>query len=56
MQDENNGMTTVWVILAVEWFIFMVAAWYLEQVVPTGNGTTRHPLFFINWLWKGKVG
>ena len=26
----------------------------LPQIVPTGNGTPRHPLFFIHWMWKDK--
>jgi hypothetical protein len=25
-------MKTVWLILGVEWVIFMVVSWYLEQV------------------------
>lgn len=28
----GNGMITTWVILAVEWVVFMVLALYLEQV------------------------
>jgi hypothetical protein len=32
LSDPGNGMKTVWLILGVEWLIFMVAAYYLEQV------------------------
>lgn len=32
LADPNNGMTTVWLILACEWVLFMALAWYLEQV------------------------
>lgn len=32
LSDPQNGMKTVWLILGVEWVIFMLAAWYLEQV------------------------
>lgn len=32
LHDADNGMTTTWVILAVEWVIFMLVAMYLEQV------------------------
>lgn len=32
LKDADNGMTDTWVILAVEWIIFMAAALYLEQV------------------------
>jgi len=46
----DNGMWAAWVVMGVEWFVFMVAAWYLEQVVPTGNGAPRHPLFFLRAL------
>jgi len=52
LNDEKNGMVTVWIIMAVEWAVFMVLAWYTEQVIPTGNGTPRHPLFIIDWMWR----
>jgi hypothetical protein len=32
LRDAGNGMTTAWLILGVEWIIFMSLAWYLEQV------------------------
>jgi hypothetical protein len=32
LSDPQNGMKTVWLILGVEWVIFMLAAGYLEQV------------------------
>ena len=32
LSDEKNGMVTVWIIMAVEWAVFMVLAWYTEQV------------------------
>lgn len=32
LSDPRNGMVTVWAIMAVEWAVFMVLAWYLEQV------------------------
>lgn len=32
-----------------------VLGWYLEQVLPTGTGARRNPLFFIQWMWL-KVG
>ncbi|KAF5836372.1 hypothetical protein DUNSADRAFT_6008 [Dunaliella salina] len=54
LDDPKNGMVTVWIIMAVEWAVFMVLAWYTEQVIPTGNGTPRHPLFFIEWMWRRK--
>jgi hypothetical protein len=32
LRDAGNGMTTAWLILGVEWVVFMTLAWYLEQV------------------------
>ena len=29
---KGNGMLEAWLILAVEWVVFMALAWYLEQV------------------------
>lgn len=31
LQHPENGMLEVWAVLAVEWAVFMAAAWYLEQ-------------------------
>lgn len=46
---------TAWIILAAEWGVFMLLAWYLEQVLDTGNGAPRHPLFFLRCLFPRKV-
>ena len=32
LADPGNGMRDTWVILAVEWVIFIITALYLEQV------------------------
>ncbi|WIA37022.1 hypothetical protein OEZ86_014006 [Tetradesmus obliquus] len=60
LSDPGNGMTTAWLILGVEWLLFMGLAWYLEQVFASGTGNRRHPLFFLeplrNWLSGGKGG
>lgn len=32
LRAKGNGMLEAWLILAVEWVVFMVLAWYLEQV------------------------
>lgn len=29
--------------------------WYFEQVLSNGTGIRRHPLFFLEWMWR-KVG
>ena len=41
------GLPVVFVILIVEGFLMLPLAWYLEQVLPTGTGVRRHPLFFL---------
>ncbi|KAG2497357.1 hypothetical protein HYH03_004516 [Edaphochlamys debaryana] len=51
LSDPGNGMVTAWVIMLVEWPIFVLLGWYLEQVVSSGTGMRRHPLFFIRWMW-----
>lgn len=40
------------IIFAVESIIFMLAAWYIEQVFPAGVGVPRHPLFFLGKRYK----
>ncbi len=35
LHDDNNGMITIWIILAVEWAVFLVEAWYLDQARPS---------------------
>ncbi|GAB4824041.1 hypothetical protein N2152v2_011087 [Parachlorella kessleri] len=45
--DPNNGMIGVMIIFAVEGVVFLLLAWYLEQVTNTGIGVPRHPLFFL---------
>lgn len=50
--DPNNQVPIVMIIFAVEWIVFMAAAWYLEQVIPTGIGIPRHPLFFLGKNYK----
>jgi hypothetical protein len=47
---RGNGMLGAWLILGVEWVLFMAAAWYLEQVFASGTGNRRHPLFFLAGL------
>jgi hypothetical protein len=32
LHDSSNGMLGVWGMLAGEWTVMMVLAWYLEQV------------------------
>ncbi len=32
LSDADNGMAATWGIFAVEWVLFMMLGWYLEQV------------------------
>lgn len=47
LNDGYNGMSVALGIMAVEWALFLLLAWYLEQVLPTGTGVRKHPLFFL---------
>ncbi|KDD75805.1 hypothetical protein H632_c492p1, partial [Helicosporidium sp. ATCC 50920] len=49
LSDPGCGMTAVLVILAVEWVVFLVLAWYFEQIFAMGVGISRHPLFFLGY-------
>ncbi|GIL46004.1 hypothetical protein Vafri_3096 [Volvox africanus] len=53
LRDEGNGMISVWIILLVEWPVFMTLAWYFEQVLDSGTGARRPPLFFLE-RWRRK--
>jgi ABC-type multidrug transport system ATPase subunit len=48
INDGFNGMSVAMGIMAVEWAIFLVLAWYLEQVLSSGTGVRRSPLFFLD--------
>lgn len=37
LRDASNGMMTTWGMLAGEWVLLMVTAWYLEQVSLRGR-------------------
>ena len=45
--DEECGMLQVWFILVIEWALFPLIAYYIEQVTGAGTGVKRHPLFFL---------
>eukprot|EP01024_Parvocaulis_polyphysoides_P072622 TRINITY_DN922_c0_g2_i1.p1 TRINITY_DN922_c0_g2~~TRINITY_DN922_c0_g2_i1.p1 ORF type:complete len:419 (-),score=63.89 TRINITY_DN922_c0_g2_i1:807-2063(-) len=42
-------MVRVWIYFIVEWFIFMALAWYLQQILDSGTGVRKHPLFFLDY-------
>jgi len=49
LNDELVNMTSVYGFLVVEWLIMMLVWIYLQQVVPSGTGVKRHPLFFLGF-------
>ena len=55
LNDSGNGLVGVMIIFAVESVVFLVIAWYLEQVYPQGCGVPRHPLFFFGKKYKSEL-
>lgn len=53
--DNMNGMKEVLIIMFVEWLIVLPIAFYVDQVLSSGSGVKRTPLFFIqSFLRKSK--
>jgi len=48
VSDPELNMGAVWGFLIGEWAFFLIASWYTEQVVPSGYGIKREPLFFLD--------
>ena len=55
LDDPGNGLVAVMIIFAVESVLFLVIAWYLEQIYPQGCGVPRHPLFFLGKKYKSEL-
>jgi ABC-type multidrug transport system ATPase subunit len=53
--DSGNGLPAVMGFFAAEAVIFLLLAWYLEQVIPGGVGVPRHPLFFLGKKYKSEL-
>jgi hypothetical protein len=53
--DEKCGMDTVLIVHALEWPLFLLAALYLDNVLDTGHGVPKHPLFFLGWKYAEDV-
>lgn len=45
--DKDNGYWFVMAVWLVEWPLFLLLAWYLDQIRSDGTGARRHPLFFL---------
>lgn len=50
--DSNNGMKEVLIIMFVEWLVVLPIAFYVDQVVSSGSGVKRTPLFFFRSLLR----
>lgn len=50
--DPRCGMGAVMVVLALEWPVFLAIAAYLDQVLDTGHGLPKHPLFFLGYQYS----
>ncbi|KAJ4968890.1 hypothetical protein NE237_015591 [Protea cynaroides] len=55
LNDSTNGMRAVLTIMILEWFVALIVTYYLDQVVSSGGGTQRHPLFFLQNVKKKKL-
>ncbi|KAL9687963.1 hypothetical protein QQ045_032375 [Rhodiola kirilowii] len=53
LNDEGNGMKEVFVIMLLEWIVFLVSAYYIDQVISPGTGIRRSPLYFLE-TFRGK--
>uniref|UniRef100_A0A7N0U007 ABC transporter domain-containing protein n=2 Tax=Kalanchoe fedtschenkoi TaxID=63787 RepID=A0A7N0U007_KALFE len=50
LNEQGNGMKEVFLIMSLEWVIFLVSAYYIDQVISPGTGIRRSPLFFLETL------
>ena len=51
---DNYKLETFFAFEFINIIIFSIFSIYLDQVFPNEFGQKKHPLFFINWIWKGK--
>ncbi|KAJ4974015.1 hypothetical protein NE237_007189 [Protea cynaroides] len=54
LSDSTNGLIPVLIIMVIEWFLVLLFAYYLDQVVSSGTGVQKHPLFFLSKFLKKK--
>jgi hypothetical protein len=54
LSDSQNGMKDVLGIMSVEWVLFLLVAYYLDQVLVSGSGVKKNPLFFLNAILHRK--
>ncbi|XP_055830380.1 ABC transporter A family member 7-like [Solanum dulcamara] len=47
LSNSNNGMREVLIIMSIEWVVFLLVSYYLDQVISSGSGNRRSLLFFL---------
>ncbi|GKA22310.1 ABC transporter A family member 7-like protein [Tanacetum coccineum] len=52
LSDSNNNMAHVLIIMVVEWFVVFFITYHIDQVVTSGTGVRKSPLFFMEWFKK----
>ncbi|MED6196532.1 hypothetical protein PIB30_048382 [Stylosanthes scabra] len=50
LNDSTNGMKQILNIMSIEWIVFLLVAYYLDQVSSSASG--RSPLFFLEGFKK----
>eukprot|EP00210_Caulerpa_lentillifera_P008457 g8069.t1 len=53
--EDKNHMGYILIVLLLEWPFLLALAWYLEQVLTTATGISKHPLFFLDYFRNRKV-
>ena len=52
ISDNNNGIGQLLIIMAVEWLVLFIIAYYIDQIVTLGRRFRKGPLFFLEMLRK----
>ncbi|CAL5441488.1 unnamed protein product [Camellia sinensis] len=47
LNDSTNGMKELLIIMIVEWFVLLFVAYYIDQVISSGTGVRKSPLFLL---------
>jgi ABC-type multidrug transport system fused ATPase/permease subunit len=56
LSDPGCGVRAVMIIFGAEAVVFLLLAWYVEQVAPGAAGVARHPLFFLGCTPASEAG
>lgn len=52
LSDGANGMKEILIIMFIEWLVVLSVAYYVDQVVASGSGVGKSPLYFFQKLQK----